>query len=599
MMYQVYGDYEIVRPIGKGKFAIVYRAQRLSDGEIVALKRISVDMIDAKARDKCLKEVGLLQSLDHPNIIKYLDSFISDDDLVIVVEWAAAGDLKRQLRKAQEKSTPFEERIIWKYFSQIADAIKHMHEKRIMHRDLKPANIFLTLDGTIKVGDLGLSRELSEHTVQAHSKVGTPLYMSPEVLRGDGYGFGSDTWSLGCLLYELAMLKSPFKQEGLNLYSLFQKISQGDYHPLSDNYSEELRDLVSSMMSTKPEDRPQLADVCAVASRLRIKYADAHQKNKRLAAQAKVLNSSDGEGITPNNNNAPREVTSPPTVGGQPAADNKGDRNDIPAGDRADLKQTREKQDTEVSEQDNETKNGLDDKATPQVHAPTKFQRFGPKAAPSEQNSRNISNNEKGGTSGALQSAATPVPAKQPKQVEVRRRTKPLEKDVSGTRSSKPRSDSARALSREKEIIGNDEQLSMDNDPVDPSKRPRSSEKNSTKQNALAAILKDSSPAYSSMSSLYDKLTILGFQSYRSGDEDYRIMPLQFAVDLAQVGLANKRHLLPPGSPFLYFVSVASWLFDHIEAAGNGYRAPKLEAEQDPPMAIAKHILLEAQVVFF
>ncbi|CAM9124520.1 unnamed protein product, partial [Ectocarpus fasciculatus] len=264
--------YEIVRPIGKGKFAIVYRAQRISDGEIVALKRISVDMIDAKARDKCLKEVvGLLQSLDHPNIIRYLDSFISDDDLVIVVEWAAAGDLKRQLRKAQEKSIPFEERIIWKYFSQIADAIKHMHEKRIMHRDLKPANIFLTLDGTIKVGDLGLSRELSEHTVQAHSKVGTPLYMSPEVLRGDGYDFKSDTWSLGCLLYELAMLKSPFKAEGLNLYSLFQKISQGDYQPLPEDYSEELRNLADSMMSTKSEDRPDLTDVCVLAAKMRQK----------------------------------------------------------------------------------------------------------------------------------------------------------------------------------------------------------------------------------------------------------------------------------------------------------------------------------------
>ncbi|CAE7775053.1 Nek7, partial [Symbiodinium microadriaticum] len=107
-----------------------------------------------------------------------------------------------------------------------------------MHRDLKPANIFLTLDGTVKVGDLGLSRELSENTYQAHSKVGTPLYMSPEVLRGDGYDFKSDIWSIGCLLYELAMLKSPFKSEGLNLYSLFQKISQGEYSPLPDRYSE-------------------------------------------------------------------------------------------------------------------------------------------------------------------------------------------------------------------------------------------------------------------------------------------------------------------------------------------------------------------------
>ena len=112
----------------------------------------------------------LLQSLDHPNIIRYMDSFISDNNLMIVYEWAAAGDLKRQLRKAQERGVGFEERVIWKYFSQICNAMQHMHERRIMHRDLKPANIFLTLDGTIKVGDLGLSRELSEHTIQAVRK---------------------------------------------------------------------------------------------------------------------------------------------------------------------------------------------------------------------------------------------------------------------------------------------------------------------------------------------------------------------------------------------------------------------------------------------
>ena len=174
-----FGDYEIIKPIGKGKFAIVYRARNVVTNEIVALKRISVDLVDEKTRDKCVKEVKLLQSLDHPNIIRYLDSFITDHDLVIIVEWAAAGDLKRQLRKQQDKGVGFEERIIWKYFSQICDAIAHMHERRILHRDLKPANIMLLLDGTIKVGDLGLSRELSEHTIQAHSKVGTPLYMSP------------------------------------------------------------------------------------------------------------------------------------------------------------------------------------------------------------------------------------------------------------------------------------------------------------------------------------------------------------------------------------------------------------------------------------
>mmetsp|Transcript_68970 Transcript_68970/g.192767 ORF Transcript_68970/g.192767 Transcript_68970/m.192767 type:complete len:232 (+) Transcript_68970:46-741(+) len=164
-------DYEVIKPIGKGKFAVVYRARRKADDAIVALKKISVDAMDAKARNKCLKEVRLLQSLRHPNVIEYLDSFIEGNELIIIFEWAAAGDLKRQIRKAQEREARFEERVIWRYFAQICEAIQHMHERRIMHRDLKPANIFLTLNGTVKVGDLGLGRELSEHTVEAHSKV--------------------------------------------------------------------------------------------------------------------------------------------------------------------------------------------------------------------------------------------------------------------------------------------------------------------------------------------------------------------------------------------------------------------------------------------
>ena len=113
-----------------------------------------------------------------------------------------------------------------------------------------------------------------------HSKVGTPLYMSPEVLKGDGYDFKSDIWSLGCLLYELAMLKSPFKSEGLNLYSLFQKISNGDFQPLPDNYSEELRSLVYGMISTRPQDRPEISYVCNVAQRMRTATNDKKQKSK-------------------------------------------------------------------------------------------------------------------------------------------------------------------------------------------------------------------------------------------------------------------------------------------------------------------------------
>jgi NIMA (never in mitosis gene a)-related kinase len=86
----------------------------------------------------------------------------------------------------------FEEAMIWNYAEQITAGLQHMHAKRIMHRDLKPANIMLTMDNQIKLGDLGLGRYFTSQTLEAFSKVGTPLYMSAEVLQGNGYTFSAD-----------------------------------------------------------------------------------------------------------------------------------------------------------------------------------------------------------------------------------------------------------------------------------------------------------------------------------------------------------------------------------------------------------------------
>merc|ERR1719261_163978 len=119
-----------------------------------------------------------------------------------------------------------------------------------MHRDIKPANIFLAANGCVKLGDLGLGRAFSEHTYEAMSKVGTPLYMSPEVLDGRGYEWKSDVWSLGCLLYELATLRSPFKSQSDkdNLYTLFKKISSGQFAELPSHYSPQLSQLTRAMI---------------------------------------------------------------------------------------------------------------------------------------------------------------------------------------------------------------------------------------------------------------------------------------------------------------------------------------------------------------
>lgn len=162
-----------------------------------------------------------------------------------------------------------------------------MHERRVMHRDLKPANIFLTRDGKVKVGDLGLGRFLSEHTLEAFSKVGTPLYMSPEVLQGKGYEWSSDVWSLGCLLYELAMLRSPFKEEGLNLYGLFQKITKGSYPPISSVYTNDLRELVDEMLQSDPSKRPGARYVAQKAHEMEEKLANENEQTTKNVAESK------------------------------------------------------------------------------------------------------------------------------------------------------------------------------------------------------------------------------------------------------------------------------------------------------------------------
>lgn len=151
-----------------------------------------------------------------------------------------------------------------------------MHARRMMHRDIKPSNIMVTPDGSLKLGDLGLSRHFSSRTMQAVSVVGTPYYMSPEAIRGHPYDFSSDIWSLGCLIYELITLHNPFFKAGQSLYSLGKNIQSCVYEPLPPATPPGLAQLVAAMLQPSPQARPTIVDVC---------YLLRQQQQQQVAAQ--------------------------------------------------------------------------------------------------------------------------------------------------------------------------------------------------------------------------------------------------------------------------------------------------------------------------
>ena len=195
--------------------------------------------------------------MEHPNIIHFREVQNHNNYLYIVMDYADGGDLSMKIKEQRGKFFPEDKILDW--FTQVCLAIKHIHDRRILHRDIKSQNIFLMKNGQVKLGDFGIAKCLNHTIDKAKTYVGTPYYLSPEIINSQPYDFKSDIWSLGVLLYEMCALKMPF--DASNLPQLYIKIINCNYPPLSNIYSEDLKKLVKSMLNETSLKRPNITDI--------------------------------------------------------------------------------------------------------------------------------------------------------------------------------------------------------------------------------------------------------------------------------------------------------------------------------------------------
>ncbi|XP_062872827.1 serine/threonine-protein kinase Nek3 isoform X2 [Trichomycterus rosablanca] len=269
--------YSIQKIIGEGSFGRAFLVQTNSDKEKWVIKEIRLPKTDGGVK-KTQREAVLLSRMKHQNIVAFRESFEDDGHLYIGMEFCSGGDLFQRIQ--QQNSSLFSEDVILRWFAQMCLGTEHIHYKRILHRDLKSKNIFLTDDGTIKLGDFGSACTLNSAKAFAQTYVGTPYYVSPEIWDNQPYNNKSDIWSLGCVLYELCTLQHPFLAHSWK--SLIMKVCRGAYAPLPKHLSYELHYLIKHMFKTNPRDRPSIHTI--LNSHRVSRLLRKHDKGKELPA---------------------------------------------------------------------------------------------------------------------------------------------------------------------------------------------------------------------------------------------------------------------------------------------------------------------------
>ncbi|ORC93418.1 putative serine/threonine-protein kinase Nek1, putative,protein kinase [Trypanosoma theileri] len=252
--------YIIGEYLGQGTTSDVFKvADSLTKKEYV-LKQMFLDSMSLEEQLRVKKEILVMNDVDHPNIVKFRESFSGENSVNIIME-SCECTLEELIERQQEEGggLPFPEDAIIEWMAELLCGLAYLHSRRIVHRDIKTSNIFVTEKNHVKLGDFGVCTVLTSATVSAESMIGTPLYFSPEVCESEAYDERSDVWSLGVVFYEMCTLRRPFDAE--HLPGLIRQILTKDVAPFNTGLDSRFEEIVRKMLSKDPGDRPTAQDL--------------------------------------------------------------------------------------------------------------------------------------------------------------------------------------------------------------------------------------------------------------------------------------------------------------------------------------------------
>ena len=241
--------------LGSGAFGVVFRGKQRSDGQDVAIKIMDLDELSDEV-DEIHKEISVLQQCSCAQLTRYFGSYLFHNQLWLVMEFVSGGSVLDLMESSEFQC--LEEPVVCVIVRELLLGLGYLHGNGKIHRDLKAANILISAEGQVKLGDFGVAGSVSRTMSKRNTVVGSPLWMAPEVIKGEEYDAKADVWSLGITAIEMARGQAPLAT--LHPMKALFLIPKSDPPRLEGKqHSKHFKDFVASCLVKDAADRPSTA----------------------------------------------------------------------------------------------------------------------------------------------------------------------------------------------------------------------------------------------------------------------------------------------------------------------------------------------------